>query len=79
MNMDAGSIRNLWLAKGSVVTLRGKTGHGKNRIREHGNKWLVLGLPTVVMEMTPSPVFPFIKSELTGEERWFDDKNFEVV
>ena len=79
MNSDAKAIRDLWLAKDCVVTLRGKTGHGKNRVREHGDKWLVLGLPPVVMEMTPPPVFPFIKSEQTGEMRWFDDTNFEVV
>ena len=25
-----------------ILTLKGITGHGKNRIREHGDKWEVL-------------------------------------
>ena len=27
---------------GDWITLKGITGHGKNRIREHGDKWLVV-------------------------------------
>ena len=60
-----------------ILTLKGLTGHGKNRIREHGDKWEVLELPPGVMDMDPKPVLPPIKSLKTGEWRWLDDINFE--
>ena len=62
-----------------IITLKGLTGHGKNRIREHGTEWIVLGLPEGVLAMDPEPIFPAIKSVKTGEWRWFDDKNFEII
>lgn len=71
--------RSTWLLTGCEVVLRGKTRHGKNRVHEHGDVWLVLGLPEGVKGMNPMPVFPSIKSVQTGETRWFDDTNFEVV
>jgi len=49
--------------KGNWITLKGITGHGRNRIREHGDLWEILDLP--------------IKSLKTGEWRWLDDINFE--
>ena len=55
-----------------ILTLKGITNHGKNRIREHGDKWEV-----VETTMTPNPILPFIKSLKTGEERWLDNINFE--
>ena len=60
-----------------ILTLKGITGHGKNRIREHGDKWEVLELPPGVLDMTPKPPLPCIKSLKTGEIRWLDDINFE--
>ena len=50
-----------------ILTLKGITGHGKNRIREHGDKWEVLEFPPGVLDMTPKPVLPPIKSLKTGE------------
>jgi hypothetical protein len=64
---------------GMVITLKGKTNHGKNRIREHGTEWKVLGLPEGVIAMMPTPRFPTIKSLKTGEMRWLDEKNFEII
>jgi len=60
-----------------ILTLKGITNHGKNRIREHGDKWEVLELPPGVMDMDPKPVLPPIKSLKTGEWRWLDNINFE--
>jgi hypothetical protein len=60
-----------------IWTLKGLTNHGKNRIREHGDKWEVLGLPPGVIDMNPKPAFPAIKSLKTGEWRWFDEINFK--
>ena len=59
--------------------LKGLTGHGKNRIREHGDLWEVLGLPRGVISADPMPVHPAIESVKTGEPRWFDPVNFEIV
>jgi len=62
-----------------ILTLKGITNKGKNRIREHGDKWEVLGLPPGVVNMTPKPVLPPIKSLKTGEWRWLDDANFSWI
>jgi hypothetical protein len=62
-----------------ILTLKGLTGKGKNRIREHGDKWEVLELPTGVVKMSQKPSFPPIKSVKTGEERWLDDVNFSWI
>ena len=63
--------------EGNWIILKGITGYGKNRIREHGDLWEVLDLPPGVISMTPKPPFPPIKSLKTGEWRWLDDINFE--
>jgi len=61
-------------------TLKGLTGKGKNRIREHGNVWEVLTIQDIgLISATPMPPFPPIRAVQTGEWRWFDDINFEVV
>jgi hypothetical protein len=62
-----------------ILTLKGLTNHGKNRIREHGDKWEVLDLPTGVLNMSHKPLFPPIKSVTTGDERWLDDVNFSWI
>ena len=62
-----------------ILTLKGLTNHGKNRIREHGAKWEVLDLPTGVLNMSHKPLFPPIKSVMTGDERWLDDVNFSWI
>ena len=62
-----------------ILTLKGITNKGKNRIREHGDKWEVLELPPGVVNMTPKPVLPPIKSLKTGDWRWLDDANFSWI
>ena len=60
------------------ITLKGLTGHGKNRIREHGDKWEVLDLPPGVIKMSHMPGVP-IQSLKTGDWRWLDSANFEII
>ena len=55
-----------------ILTLKGLTNKGKNRIREHGDQWEVMETT-----LTPKPPLPPIKSLKTGEIRWLDDINFE--
>ena len=62
-----------------ILTLTGRTGHGRNRIQEHGNLWEVLEVPTGVVSMSQKPPFPPIKSVKTGEERWLDNVNFSGI
>ena len=66
------------MMKGSTIILKGISNHGKNRIREHGDKWEVLGLPSGVISTNPKPTRLCIKSVKTGEERWLD-KNDIVI
>lgn len=61
-----------------ILTLKGLTNHGKNRIREHGDQWEVLDLPPGVIRQSQKPAFPAIKSLKTGEWRWLDEINFEI-
>ena len=62
-----------------ILTLKGKTGHGKNRIREHGELWEVLEFPPGVIAQDPKPALPPIRSLKTGEWRWLDDVNFSWI
>lgn len=62
-----------------MIQLKGKTNHGRNRIREHGELWGILDKPSGVIRMSHKPPFPFIKSVKTGEERWLDDVNFSWI
>jgi hypothetical protein len=75
-----------------ILTLKGLTLKGKNRIREHGDKWEVLELrpgsvsrspgpelPPGIVSMNPKPKLPPIKSLKTGEWRWLDDVNFSWI
>ena len=62
-----------------MVKLKGITGHGKNRIREHGQLWEVLELPPGVVSMSNKPALPPVKSVKSGVWRWLDEKNFEII
>ena len=62
-----------------IWTLEGVSNHGKNRIREHGNRWEVLSLPPGVCRIDPKPVDPAIKSLKTGEWRWFRSEDVSIV
>ena len=42
-----------------MIKLTGKTDHGRNRIREHGDLWEVLEVPTGVIKMSHKPPFPY--------------------
>ena len=65
-----------------IIKLTGKTNHGKNRIREHGDLWLVVHVDTnKVMLRSRNKTFK-CGGELWHDGRWIDsptDKNFEVV
>ena len=60
-----------------MIILKGKTLHGKNRVRKHGVQW-------IKMEDTTSPLSKggiSIISAKTGDKRWVHptiDPNFEV-
>ena len=66
---------------GDIITLKGITGHGKNRVREQGVQWSVMNDTTDIgiVSRDSASVFPPIRSLQTGERRWFDNVNFEVV
>jgi hypothetical protein len=55
------------------LRLRGLTGHGKNRIREHGDEWFV-----IEPKVTPKPTALFIESAKTGDKRWLNH-HFEII
>jgi hypothetical protein len=63
------------MINGKIVSLLGKTRHGKNRVNEHGTLWLVMPLPKRV------PAWPtgsmLLQSVQTNDIRWLTD-DFEV-
>ncbi len=67
---------------GKWIRLKGKSGHGKNRIREHGDIWLVVHVDTnKVMLRSRNKTFK-VGDEMHHDGRWIDqgvDKNFEIV
>ena len=76
---------------GDLLTLRGVTGHGKNRIRQHGKTWRVtntqndtsfghLGLES--LEETFGGFLPPNKGLKVKDSRWITshgDKNFDII
>ncbi len=74
--------------EGKWIRLKGISGHGKNRIREHGDLWLIVFVD-VNKVMLRSRNKTFKVRSVTGHEgemhhdgRWIDngiDKNFEIV
>ena len=67
---------------GQWIRLKGISGHGKNRIREHGDLWLVVHVDTnKVMLRSRNKTFK-VGDEMHHDGRWIDqgvDKNFEIV
>ena len=67
---------------GIWIRLKGKSNHGKNRIREHGDLWLVVHVDTnKVMLRSRNKTFK-VGDEMPHDGRWIDqgvDKNFEIV
>ena len=68
--------------EGKWVRLKGISGHGKNRIREHGDLWLVVHVDVnKVMLQSRNKTFK-AGDEMHNDGRWIDqgvDKNFKVV
>jgi|TARA_R110002074_G_scaffold586_1_gene3036 hypothetical protein len=62
------------------IRLKGITGHGKNRIREHGDVWEILTLQDIgIISSTAHGNSTPIRSIATNEWRWLDEKNFEII
>ena len=67
--------------KGDWVKLKGKTRHGKNRINQHGNHWLVTHVGK--FQGQPAVMLRSMKQTDRGnfDGRWVqlnDDSNFEM-
>ena len=67
--------------KGDWVKLKGKTRHGKNRINQHGNHWLVTDVGK--FNGQPAVMLRSMKQTDRGQfdGRWVhinDDNNFEM-
>ena len=67
---------------GQWIRLKGISGHGKNRIREHGDIWLVVHVDgSKVMLRSRHKTFK-AGGEMFHDGRWIStstDKNFEIV
>ena len=64
------------------IRLKGKSGHGKNRIREHGDLWLVVHVDTNKVWLRSRNKTFKAGDEMHHDCRWIDqgvDKNFEIV
>tara|TARA_Y100000389_G_scaffold203850_1_gene253743 strand:+ start:2922 stop:3128 length:207 start_codon:yes stop_codon:yes gene_type:complete len=62
------------------IRLKGITGHGKNRIREHGDVWEIITLQDLgIISSTAHGGKTPIRSIATNEWRWLDKKNFEII
>ena len=67
--------------EGDWVKLKGKTRHGKNRINQHGNHWLVTHVGK--FQAQPAVMLRSMKQTDRGnfDGRWVqlnDDSNFEM-
>ena len=69
---------------GTVITLKGSSRHGKNRIREKGTAWRVVNVVDSVSFSTPAPgPFMLLVSEgPVNDARWVSlhsDPHFEII
>ena len=72
---------------GTKVKLKGKTKHGKNRVREQGHTWRVVKIRSgLALAEDRDKEFALLRAEIRPDEHWRwvalkDDKNFtmEVV
>ena len=67
---------------GDWITLKGKTRHGKNRINQHGENWMIRAIST----FKGQPAMMLRSENMTDrggfDGRWVllkDDENFEIV
>jgi hypothetical protein len=71
---------------GDILTLRGKTLKGKNRIREHGSQWRVIKIADGSNKWVPKGEI-FLESVAVDpfdnpDNRWIDplrDQHFEII
>ena len=66
-----GLMRNFRV--GQIITLMGKTKHGKNRIKEHGEKWEIRKININKL---------FLHSLIDDDIRWIErdfDKDFDIL
>mgnify|MGYP003146477320 CR=1 FL=1 len=63
-----------------TIKLRGISGHGKNRIREHGELWTITKHH---LDWIPTPPNRMVESVATGHQRWVNlegiDPDFIIV
>ena len=68
---------------GTVITLKGLSRHGKNRIHEKGAEWKVSDVREKVSFNTPAPgPFMLLVSQSSSDARWVSlhsDPHFEIV
>lgn len=67
---------------GKWIRLKGKTQHGKNRVHEHGDIWLVIHVDTNKVMLRSKDLTFKIGGVMHFDGRWIDqgvDKNFEIV
>lgn len=73
-----------------IVVLQGKTRHGKNRIREHGNRWVVKRTENSVLCLDGAPGIHLTVPDCEcstckkwgPDWRWIrqtNDSNFEIL
>lgn len=67
---------------GDWIELKGKTLHGKNRINEHGNLWLIKEIRGNSLSLRSKDKTFKIGTEFIHDGRWVEiknDKNFEII
>jgi|TARA_B100001250_G_scaffold363952_1_gene343644 hypothetical protein len=68
--------------EGKWIRLKGISGHGKNRIREHGDLWFVIRVHENKIHLRSRNKTFKCGGVLWHDGRWIDsptDKNFEIV
>ena len=67
---------------GDIITLKGISRHGKNRINQHGSEWEVIGFPDKVGFSNLINCWVSLKSLDTNDARTIKmdgDENFEII
>tara|TARA_R100000808_G_scaffold25055_2_gene61021 strand:- start:6238 stop:6462 length:225 start_codon:yes stop_codon:yes gene_type:complete len=67
---------------GNWIKLKGKTRHGKNRVHQHGDRWLVEEIRSGTMMLRSEFKTEGPRGHRGFDGRWIklnDDPNFEIV
>lgn len=67
---------------GEVISLKGISRHGKNRINENGSQWKILSFPSHVGFSNSFDCWVQLKSVLTDDVRTVKidgDENFKII